>query len=121
MRVVLADDLRAVRSALALLLEHEVDLAVVGQAADAAGLLQAVVRDTPDVIMMDWELPGAPASELVQTLRAIQPDLCIVALSSRPEAEVAAMLAGVDAFIYKGNPPTSVLETLDRLTPHDAE
>lgn len=120
MRVVVADDLLAVRSALALLLEHEVKLAVVSQAADAAGLLQAVVRDSPDVVMMDWELPGSPADMLVQTLREIQPDLCIVALSSRPEAEIAAMLAGADAFIYKGDPPTTVLKALGQISPRDS-
>lgn len=117
MRVLVADDLLAVRSALALLLEHEVDLDVIGQVSDSAGLLQAVAQDAPDVVLLDWELPGAPASALVQLLRQSYPQLCIVALSSRPESETAAMLAGVDAFIDKFTPPEAVLGTLERLPP----
>lgn len=118
MRVLVADDLIAVRSALALLLEHEVDLNLAGQVSDAAGLLQAVAADPPDAVLLDWELPGAPAGALVQELRRSHPQLCIVALSSRPEAEITAMLAGVDAFIYKGDSPTTLLDTLDHLALH---
>ncbi len=116
-RVLLADDLDAVRSALALLLEHEVDLRVSGQVPDAASLLQAVADDPPDLVLLDWELPGMPADKLVGELRRSHPAVSIVALSSRPEAENAAMQAGVDAFINKGNPPDTVLQTLEHLGP----
>lgn len=116
MRVLVADDLLAVQSALTLLLGQEVNLDVTGQIANAAGVLRAVAQDPPDVILLDWELPGMPASDLVQQLRQSQPDLCIIALSSRPEAERAAMLAGVDAFIDKLSPSDALLEALDRLT-----
>lgn len=119
MRVIVADDLLAVRSALALLLEQEVDLPVVAQVSDAAGLLQAVARLSPDVVLLDWELPGASTHALVQELRQNYPQMCIIALSSRPGAEVAAMLAGVDAFIDKSNPPDALIKRLGQLTPED--
>ncbi len=115
MRVLVADDLVAVRSALALLLEQEVDLQVVGQVSDSAELLHVVAQSVPDVVLLDWELPGMTASALVQELRRSHPQLCIIALSSRPEAEIEAMLAGVDAFIDKFTPPEAVLEALDSL------
>lgn len=116
-RVLLADDLAAVRSALALLLEQEIDLRVAGQASDAASLLQAVADEPPDVVLLDWELPGMPADQLVRELRRSHPPICIIALSSRLEAETAAMHAGVDAFINKGHPPENVLAALDHLDP----
>lgn len=121
MRVLVADDLVAVQSALALLLEQEVALHVAGQACDAASVLRAVAQDPPDVILLDWELPGMPASDLVHQLRQSHPDLCIIALSSRPEAEDAAMLAGVDAFIDKLSPPDALLKALDHFTPSGAK
>ena len=117
MRVLVADDLLAVQSALALLLGQEINLHVTGQAADAAGVLRAVAQEPPDVILLDWELPGMPASDLVQQLRQFLPDLCIIALSSRPEAESAAMLAGADAFIDKLSPPDALLGALEHFTP----
>jgi len=116
MRVLVADDLLAVQSALALLLGQEVNLRVIGQASDAAGVLRAVAQDPPDVILLDWELPGMPADALVQQLRQSHPDLCIIALSSRPEAESAAMLAGVDAFIDKLSAADTLLEALEHVT-----
>ncbi len=120
MRVLVADDLLAVQSALALLLGQEVNLDVTGQAADAEGVLRAMAQDPPDVILLDWELPGMPASDLVQQLRQAYPDLCIIALSSRPEAESAAVVAGVDAFIDKLSPSDALLDALDQLTPPEA-
>jgi DNA-binding NarL/FixJ family response regulator len=119
MRVLLADDLATVRSALALLLEQEVDLQVVGQVSGVPELLQSVTQSVPDVILLDWELPGMPASALVQELRRSYPQLCIIALSSRPEAETEAMLAGVDAFIDKFAPPEAVLEAFDSIPPQE--
>jgi DNA-binding NarL/FixJ family response regulator len=114
--VLVADDLLAVQSALALLLGQEINLHVAGQATDAAGVLRAVAQDTPDVILLDWELPGMPVDALVQQLRQSHHDLCIIALSSRPEAENAAMLAGVDAFIDKLSPPDALLQALEHFT-----
>lgn len=119
MRILVADDLVAVRSALALLLEQEVDLQVAGQVSDSAGLLQAVDQNVPDVILLDWELPGMAASALVHELRQSHPQMCIIALSSRPEAEIEAMLAGVDAFIDKFTPPEAVLGAFDSLPPQE--
>jgi DNA-binding NarL/FixJ family response regulator len=119
-RVLLADDLVAVRSALALLLEQEVDLQVVGQVSGSTELLQAVAQSVPDVILLDWELPGMPASALVQVLRQSYPQMCIIALSSRPEAEIESMLAGVDAFIDKFTPPEAVLGAFDSLSSQEA-
>jgi two-component system response regulator DesR len=120
MRVLLADDLVAVRSALALLLEQEVDLQVIGQVSSSTELLQAVNQSAPDVILLDWELPGKPASDLVQEIRQSHPDTCIIALSSRPEAEIEAMLAGVDAFIDKFTPAEAVLGVFDSLPSQEA-
>jgi DNA-binding NarL/FixJ family response regulator len=112
MRVLLADDQAKVRSALRLLLEHQPDIEIMGEAVDTTGLLDWVKAACPDLVLLDWELPGLPAIALLPQLRAHQPDLRVIALSSRPEARQAALDAGADAFASKGDPPERVLAVI---------
>lgn len=115
MNVLLADDRAKVRSALRLLLEQEPDIQIVGEAADATGLLLAVERDAPDLILLDWELPGLPPENLLRLLRYLRPTIWVIALSGRPEARPAALAAGIDGFVSKGDPPEQVLTAMRML------
>lgn len=109
MRIIIADDQANVRSALALLLEQEPQLTVVAEAADVVGLLQAIHRCQPDLLLLDWELPGLAAEHLLNLLHYDQPDLVVIALSGRPESAAAAQAAGADGFISKSALPEQVL------------
>lgn len=110
MRILLADDQASVRSALRLLLEQSLNGEIVGECADATSLLQTIAHAEPDVILLDWELPGLPAVQLMRLLRFEKPGVSIIALSSRPEASRQAVSAGVDAFVSKNAPP-EILQT----------
>ena len=109
MRVLLADDQSKVRSALRLLLEQEPELSVVGEATDADELLAQAETVCPDIVLLDWELPGLSRNDVLSTLRARWPRLKVIALSGRPEARQAALDAGADAFVSKGDPPEQLL------------
>lgn len=63
MRVFLADDQAKVRAALRLLLEQEPGLSVVGEVTEAKDLLAQVQVTQPDVVLLDWELPGLRATK----------------------------------------------------------
>lgn len=120
MRVLLADDQPQVRSALRLLLEQEPWLTVVGEAIEVEGLLEQMRMTRPDLLLLDWELPGLQlvnaatnaTSEGLQPLHACVPGILVIALSGRPEARQMALDAGANAFISKGDPPEYVLATL---------
>jgi DNA-binding NarL/FixJ family response regulator len=114
MNILLADDQPKVRSALKFLLEQDPRLKVVGEVAEAKELLLAVRTSCPDVVLLDWELPGLSASCTLDALRACA-RLAVVALSGRPEARQAALAAGADAFVSKGEPPENLLTALDDL------
>lgn len=115
-RVLLADDLNSVRSSLRLLLEQRTNAQVVGEAADALGLLLLLEQTSADVVFLDWELPGLPASHLLRLLHYEHPSLSIIAMSSRPEAREKALSAGVAAFLNKGMPSKSVLDAFIQAT-----
>jgi DNA-binding NarL/FixJ family response regulator len=112
MRVLLADDQAKVRSALRLLLKHQAGTEVLGEAIDTTGLLDWVRATCPDVVLLDWELPGLPATALLPLLHVHCPDLRVIALSGRPEARKAALEAGAHAFVSKGDPPEVLLSSL---------
>lgn len=117
MRILLADDRPRVRAALRLLLEQEPDMVIVGEAADAASLRLALQRETPDLLLLDWELPGLAGAQRVSFIRNGQPALRILALSGRPEARAEALSSGADCFASKGDPPELVLAAVRACTP----
>ena len=111
MHVLLADDQAEVRSALRFLLEQEPGIYVVGEVAEAQTIL-GLAAAQPDLVLLDWELPGLPAADLVLALRSRYVHAKVIALSGRPEARQEALDAGVDAFVSKGEPPEYLLATL---------
>lgn len=118
-RVVIADDELSLHSALRLLFAHEPGVAVVGDAAEAGSARQKAAALRPDLLLLDWELPGTTGVVLVDELRAAAPAMRIIALSSRPEARPAALAAGADAFVSKGDPPDRLLEAMRGLLPRE--
>jgi len=112
MRVLLADDQPKVRSALRLLLSQEPDVEVVGEAADTETLLALAKATQPDLVILDWGLPGLHTTDPMSALRACRPNASLVVLSGRPEIRQRALAAGADAFVSKGDPPRRLLTTL---------
>lgn len=112
MQILVADDQAQVRSALRLLLENEMGCTILGEAEDRAGLLAWLHGACPDLLLLDWELPGFQADDLTQEIKRLCPRLRVVALSSHPCALHAALAAGADAFVSKGDPAEKLLAAL---------
>ncbi len=112
MRILLADDQPKVRSALRLFVEQALASQIVGEVDNARTLLPTICRTQPDVVLLDWELPGLPIIKLLADLRHQLPCLDVIILSSRLEAEQAAQQTDATAFISKGQPPEDLLVVL---------
>lgn len=108
-RVLLADEQSHVRSALQVVLENELGVNVVGEANNVDSLLSQVQTSHPDVVLLDWELPGPPAAGYLSTLHGVQPKLAVVALGLWPEMRREALTVGADAFVSKVDPPEHLL------------
>jgi len=125
MRILIADDQPKVRLGLRVLLERLSGFEVVGEVVDVEELLARAEQDCPDVVLLDWELPGMarvgallgrhdepvepPGRGLLLALRRVCSDVAVIALSGRPEACPAALAAGAEAFVSKGDPPEQLL------------
>jgi DNA-binding NarL/FixJ family response regulator len=120
-RIVLADDEQKVRSALRLLLQElmkdpagawcEGPCLIVDAAATEA-VVRELKEEMVDLLLLDWELPGMGASELIGKVRELSPGCVVIAMSGRPEAARDALARGADAFVSKNEPPDRLVSTL---------
>jgi DNA-binding NarL/FixJ family response regulator len=111
-RVYIADAKTEERAALRLvLLDLKMDIA--GEAADwATTLAQAPVNRT-EMLLVDWDLlPTSPTSALDGLRKACPTALVIILISHLDARQQAALSAGADAFISKGEMPDRVAERL---------
>lgn len=102
-RVVLADDHAMVREALAQILEESGCIKVVGQAADGPGAIETVTRARPDVLVLDYSMPGQGAPELLSSLRQLLPDLKVLVLTVHENIHycVQALECGAHGYVVK--------------------
>jgi DNA-binding NarL/FixJ family response regulator len=112
MKVLIADDQADVRYALRILLENEGGSFVFSEAGELKSLFEESENVKPDLILLDWELSGQTMDDAIPVLRRIAPGARIIALSVYPEAEKAAINAGADAFISKGENSDRLLDVI---------
>jgi two-component system response regulator DesR len=112
-RVYLADAQREERSALRLLL-LDLKMEVVGEAADWTTTLAQAPATGLDMLLVDWDLlPVSLGVQSLAVLRQTCPNAIVVVLISHMDARhQAALSAGADAFISKGETPERVAERL---------
>lgn len=123
-RVVIADDEALVRSGLALLLRHEPDFEVVGQAADGLAALDLVRTLHPDVVLMDIRMPGIDGLETTRRLVGA-PDtagtrILILTTFDHDENVFAAIRAGASGFLPKDTEPQQLVDALRTVAAGDA-
>jgi DNA-binding NarL/FixJ family response regulator len=121
LRIVVADSDPRVRSALRILLREEPGLELVGESSDLPGLVGQIRELKPDLVLLDWELPGRPAAAMLLAQTALDFSPKVIVFSARPETREAVLAAGADAFVYKGNPPEALLSAFRRSTEESGE
>ncbi len=112
MRILVANRNAALRSAVTLYLQNMLELDTVCEAGDDEELLAQAEAFQPDIVLLDWELPGPTGAELLASLRAFDPRPSVIVLGSRLEQRPEALAAGADSFVYKGDPPRWLLTTV---------
>ena len=110
--IFLAESENHVREALRLLLENQSDFVITGEADHAESMLAQVCGQLPDMILLDWDLPGFHPNRMIPTLQRHCPSIQIVAISVKPEHQKAAIEYGVDAFLLKQLDPDRFLAAL---------
>jgi two-component system, NarL family, response regulator LiaR len=114
LRLLLVDDHEMVRVGLRSFLSLQDDMTVAGEAGSAEQALALIPRLRPDVVLMDLVLPGMSGVEAVQRIRAAQPEVKVVVLTSYAgqEAVLPAVRAGVDGYLLKDVGPAELADAL---------
>jgi DNA-binding NarL/FixJ family response regulator len=111
-RVYLADARPDERSALRLLL-LDMNMGIAGEADNWIATLAQLPLSRTDMLLVDWDLlPTLPTAALEELRKACPAALVIVLISHLDARQQAALSAGADAFISKGETPSRVAERL---------
>jgi DNA-binding NarL/FixJ family response regulator len=113
MRIMIADSQPKVRFALRVALEQRPGFKTISEAIDSEDLIVQSRVICPDLVMLDWELPGLPISELINTLHQSCGNTHVIILSSRSEMREQALAAGANAFVCMCDAPDELLSAID--------
>jgi pilus assembly protein CpaE len=102
-RVLIVDDIPETRDHLTKLLGFESDMEVVGSAASGAEAIEHAVKLTPDVVLMDINMPDMDGIAATEALASQAPRTSVVMMSVQGEADYLrrSMLAGAREFLVK--------------------
>ena len=113
--ILIADDNPAIRSALALLLETRLHVRIIAEADSMDTLIEGVRRLSPDIVILDWELPGRPLGDRIAALKTLQPALKVVVTGTQPEIADQALAVQADAYVCTCAQPELVVEAIQAL------
>jgi two-component system, NarL family, response regulator DesR len=115
-RVLLAEDQTMVRGALASLLDLEPDIEVVAQVSRGDEVVNAAVASTPDVALLDIEMPGCSGLDAADALTGALPGCRILMLTTfgRPGYLRRAMEGGAAGFLLKDAPASELAAAIRR-------
>jgi two-component system, NarL family, response regulator LiaR len=110
--VVIVEDHALTRAGLRTALEASCD--VIGEAADGPIGLETVERERPGVAVVDIGLPGFDGVELTRRIRESQPatHVVVVTMVDAPDAVLAALAAGADAYCVKTSDPERIVNAV---------
>jgi DNA-binding NarL/FixJ family response regulator len=102
-RILLVEDNDVFRQALELLLGMQEGLEVVGAVAEGTSVVAAATELRPDVVVMDFRLPGMDGVEATRALKAALPEIAVVCLtaSASPRELEALEAAGAGVCLRK--------------------
>jgi DNA-binding NarL/FixJ family response regulator len=117
-RIILADDHELVLEGLRALIEMEDDMQVVSAATDGRGLLDAVERLAPDVVVLDLEMGEQGGLHCLEQIRTRFTEVRVLVLTAYSDGESmrAAFEGGAAGFALKTEPPQQTVASIRQVT-----
>jgi DNA-binding NarL/FixJ family response regulator len=113
-QVLIIDDHPMTRAGLVHLINHQPDLVVCGEAANAAQALEILDSSRPDLLLIDITLPGKSGLELIKDVKAMRPELLMLVISMHDESLYAdrVLRAGARGYITKHEGGEKLIEAI---------
>ena len=101
--IILADDHVLMRQGLKRLIQEDPELQVVDEAGDGLELLEILEESTPDMVMIDINMPRLRGLEAIKIIKELYPDVKVLVLTMSKSKEVLyqAMNSGADGYLLK--------------------
>jgi len=113
-RILLVDDHEIVRKGIRQLLDGPTR-DVCGEASNGEEAIQKVLQLKPDLVLMDYRMPGMSGAETLQKIREISPSTKIVILTVDDALVQHADKIGADACVHKGNVVEDLHDTIKQV------
>lgn len=115
-RILLVEDNKVFREALELLLGLRADVEIVAAVGDGSAAVPAVAQYRPDVVLMDYRLPGLDGVQATAAVREAHPDVGVVCLTASANArEIEALYqAGASTCLTKDQELDAIVDAIKR-------
>jgi DNA-binding NarL/FixJ family response regulator len=116
-RIVIADDHSFLREGIKKTIQDEMDMKIVGEAANAFDALEMIKELEPDIAIMDISMPGKSGLDVLKDLKAMKKKFRILILSMHPEDRFAirALKAGASGYLTKESAPDELVKAIRTL------
>jgi DNA-binding NarL/FixJ family response regulator len=113
-RILLVDDQTMFRDGMRVLLSTQPDFQIVGEAADGEQAIHKAAALHPDVVLMDLRMPVLDGAAATRRLRAAQPDVRVIVLTTFNEdaAIFDGLRAGATGYLLKDAPTEKLYEAI---------
>jgi len=118
MRIIIATGDMHLRLAAELLLSEEPGLDIVGTVSDSKGLLSLIATNTPNLVLLDWDLPDRPVEIVMPEIKRWAADTKIIVIGLRESDKDTALQNGAEDFLLKGDPPEKLKGAIKRQWSH---
>jgi len=116
-RILIADEQRMLRDGLRKLLEAEPDFIVAGEASNGHETLESTKRLEPDMLLLDWVMPGVPYDELLRSLAAsaLPTRALLLTASIEPRDVVTALQLGARGVVMKDSASDLLMKAIRKV------
>jgi DNA-binding NarL/FixJ family response regulator len=113
-RILVCDDQAIIRDGLALMLNLERDMQVVGMAEDGHDAMVLMEQHTPDLVLMDLKMPGVNGVEATRQIRRQHPTTKILVLTTYDDDSwiFDAIRAGANGYLLKDTPREQLIAAI---------